>query len=287
MGAEENRVEALFHDALARPPAEREAFLAAVCDEATAREVKVLLRASEGTPWLLDDPLVKPLATPDDGDLPIGTRIGDYVIAERLGSGGMGHVYRARHLRLECDHAIKVLRGAGDPKADTWLLAEARKAARLSHTNICTVYHVGEHEGRAYLIMELVRGVTLQQRLRGGPLPFEAARRYALEIADALAHAHESGVIHGDLKPANVMVTGQGHVKVLDFGVARPVPGSGTGESATWGTEASTPAAGTLGYMPPEALRNERVDTRADLWSFGVVLYEMIAGRTPFHGKTA
>jgi eukaryotic-like serine/threonine-protein kinase len=287
MEADPSRVEALFHEALALPPADRNAFLAAAGDEATAREVKTLLDASDDTPWFLDDPLVKSLATLDDGDLPIGTRIGDYEITALLGSGGMGHVYRARHLRLECDHAIKVLRGAGDLKADARLLAEARRAARLAHPNICTVYHVGEHNGRAYLIMELVQGVTLEQRLRGGPLPFDAARRYALEIVDALAHAHESGLIHSDLKPANIMVTRQGHVKVLDFGVARLVPGSGSGESVTWSTEHSAPIGGTLPYMPPEALRHEPVDARGDLWSLGVVLYEMVTGRAPFHGGTA
>jgi serine/threonine protein kinase/tetratricopeptide (TPR) repeat protein len=287
MGPEGSRVEALFHEALARPPSERDAFLATACDEATAREVRQLLHASEDPLWFLDDPLVKSLATRDDGHLPIGTRIGDYEITERLGSGGMGHVYRARHLRLECDHAIKVLRAGGDATADARLLAEARKAARLSHPNICTVYHVGEHEGRAYLIMELVPGVTLQQRLHGGPLPLDAARRYSFQVADALAHAHESGVIHGDLKPANIMVTPQGHVKVLDFGVARRVAGSGTGESTTRETEHSAPLAGTLRYMPPEALRNECVDTRGDVWSLGVVLYEMLTGRSPFRGETA
>jgi serine/threonine-protein kinase len=287
MGAEGGRVEALFHEALARPPAERDAFLAGACDEATAREVRELLQASEGAPWFLDDPLVASLASLGDGDLPIGTRIGDYEISERLGSGGMGHVYRARHLRLECDHAIKVLRGRGDRTADARLLAEARKAARLSHPNICHVYQVGEHDGRAYLSMELVQGVTLQQRLHGGPLPFDVARRYALEIADALAHAHESGVIHADLKPANIMVTRQAHVKVLDFGVARRVARLGTGESVTWEAEQAGPIAGTLRYMPPEVLRNEGVDARGDLWSLGVVLYEMIAGRSAFRGETA
>ncbi len=287
MGADGSRVEALFHEALARPPAEREAFLAAACDEATAREVRELLHASEDAPWFLDNPLVASLASLDDGDLPIGTRIGDYEIIERLGSGGMGHVYRARHLRLECDHALKVLRGRGDATADARLLAEARKAARLSHPNICHVYQVGEHDGRAYLSMELVQGVTLQQRLHGGPLPFDVARRYALEIADALAHAHESGLVHADLKPANIMITPQAHVKVLDFGVARRVARLGTGESVTWEAEQAGPIAGTLRYMPPELLRNESVDARGDLWSLGVVLYEMIAGRAAFRGETA
>jgi TolB-like protein/Tfp pilus assembly protein PilF len=287
MEADPSRVEALFHEALALPPAERDAFLASACDEATAREVKTLLDASDDTPWFLDDPLVKSLATLDDGDLPIGTRIGNYEITALLGSGGMGHVYRARHVLLECDHAIKVLRGAGDLQADARLLAEAQRAARLAHPNVCTVHHVGEHDGRAYLAMELVQGVTLEQRLRGGPLPFGALRRYALEIAEALSHAHESGVIHGDLKPANIMVTRQGHVKVLDFGVARLVPGSGSGDSVTWTTDPAAPIGGTLRYMPPEALRNERVDARGDLWSLGVVLYEMVTGRAPFHGGTA
>ena len=287
MAADPSRVEALFHDALALAPAERDAFLATRCDEDTAREVKALLDASDDTPWFLDDPLVKSLVTLDDGDLPIGTRIGDYEITALLGSGGMGHVFRARHLRLECDHAIKVLRAAGDLKADRSLLAEARRAARLAHPNICTMYHVGQHNGRAYLIMELVQGVTLEHRLRGGPLPFGAAHRYALEIVDALAHAHESGVIHADLKPANIMVTRQGHVKVLDFGVARLIPGSGTGESVAWDTERSVPVGGTLRYMPPEALRGELSDARGDLWAFGVVLYEMVTGRAPFNGRTA
>src|SRR3954462_6281111 len=135
MAADPSRVEALFHEALPLPPAERDAFLAAGCDEATAREVRALLNASDDTPWFLDDPLVKSLATLDDGDLPVGTRIGDYEITALLGSGGMGHVFRARHLRLECDHAIKVLRAAGDLNADRSLLAEARRAARLAHPN--------------------------------------------------------------------------------------------------------------------------------------------------------
>ena len=125
------------------------------------------------------------------------------------------------------------------------------------------VYHVGEHDGRAYLIMELVQGVTLQQRLRGGPLPFDAARRYALEIVDALAHAHESGVIHADLKPANIMVTRQGHVKVLDFGVARRVPGSGTGESVTWEAEHADPVAGHAALHAARGAAQRGVWTRA------------------------
>ena len=271
MAADDARVEALFHQALALPPAERAAFLAAACDEATVRRVRQLLQASEDPGWFLDDPLVQSLATLGDGQLPIGTRIIErgaavadngasedrevYEIVEWLGSGGMGHVYRARHLRLQCDHAIKVLRRAGDPKADARLLAEAQRAALLSHPNICSVLHVGEHDGRAYLVMEFVRGDTLQECLRGGPLPLDRARRYAIEIAEALAHAHESGVVHGDLKPANIIVTRQGHVKVLDFGVARLL--SGSAAAAADISRTVQPIAGTLPYMPPEALGGE------------------------------
>jgi serine/threonine-protein kinase len=277
MGTEDfTRLEELFHAALAKPPEDREAFLASRCDEATTHLVKELLQAND-EPWFINQPLVKSLAALDGGDIPAGTRIGDYEITERVGSGGMGHVYRARHLRLECDHAIKVLRG-GEAQADERLLDEARHAAQLSHPNICKVYHVGQFEGRPYLVMEFVRGRTLEQRLAGGPLPFAAALRYAAQVADALVDAHGAGVIHGDLKPANIMVDGHGQVKVLDFGVARRVPAGG-----------ATPeplAAGTLRYMPPEALRGEHVDARGDLWSLGVVVYEMIAGAPPFQGGT-
>jgi len=228
------------------------------------------------------------------GELPLGTRMGEHhQIAALLGSGGMGHVYRARHLGLDRDDAIKVLKAGADPQADARLVLEAQRAARLSHPNICTVYHVGREQGRAYLVMELVHGVTLEERLRGGALPFDAARRYGLQIAEALAHAHESGVVHGDLKPANIMITPHGHLKVLDFGVARVVPGAKTPrpiqaelETVTHATD-SVVTAGTLRYLPPEALRNEPVDARGDLWALGIVLFEMITGRPAFKGSNA
>ena len=286
MGTEDfQRLERLFHEALARPPAERAAFLTAACDEATTRQVSELLRALEEDPAFLSKPLVNPLVMLDGGDLPAGTRIGDYEITVRAGSGGMGHVYRAKDLVLPRDAAVKVLHGTANASEHDGLLAEARHAARLAHPNICTVYQVVQHEGRPCLIMEFIQGLTLEQRLAGGPLPFAAALRYAVQIADALVHAHESGVIHGDLKPANIMVNSHGHVKVLDFGVARLIPGRSAGESST--SILRPPAAGTLRYMPPEALRNERVDAPGDLWSFGIVLYEMLAGVPPFSAPAA
>jgi TolB-like protein/Tfp pilus assembly protein PilF len=269
-----SEAERLFHEALARSAEEREAYLADICDAETARLVKELLQAHDRA--FLQEPLVNPATAHDETELMPDTRIGDYVILEHLGSGGMGQVYRARNTRLGKDAAIKI--------AQKGLLAEGRQAARLSHPSICAVYDLIEHEGRACLIMELVRGVTLAERLKGGPLPFAATQRYALQIADALVHAHDAGVIHGDLKPANIMIDAHGQVKVLDFGVSRSIPGRDTGETTT--SPHLGDAVGTLRYMPPEALRSERTDARADLWSFGVVLYQMIAGISPFDGHS-
>lgn len=271
------RQEELFHAALEKAAGDRDAFLATTCDETTARRVRELLQAND-TDWFINEPLVTSLAALQDGELRAGTRIGDYEITERLASGGMGHVYRARHLKLECDHAIKVLRG-GEAKDDERLLVEARHTAQLSHPNICKVYQVGQFEGRPYLVMEFVHGTTLQQELAGARLPPGTALHYAAQVAEALIEAHAAGVIHGDLKPANIMVDRRGQVKVLDFGVARRVSESNDAAS-------SSPPAGTLPYLPPEALRGEPVDARGDLWAFGVVLYEMIAGALPFVGRT-
>lgn len=278
-----SRVEALFHELLPLSWAEREAAFACLGDEALAGEVRELLRAHESSPEFLDPPLVESMAVLD-GELPLGACIGEHhQITQRLGSGGMGHVYRARHLTLERDDAIKILSGAANPRVNQRLVEEGQKAARLSHPNICTIYHVGEHQGRAYLVMELVAGVTLQERLRGGRLPFDAIRRYATQIAGALSHAHRSGVIHGDLKPANIMITPHGEVKVVDFGVAR-LASRGEEDDET---RAEVPMAGTPRYMPPEMLRGGRVDERADVWALGAVIYEMAAGVPPFSGGSA
>ena len=266
------RLEALFHQARELAPGERDAFLERACGETTAQIVRELLQA-DAAPFLRE-PIVGAPRSPRL--LPENTRIGDYLILEHLGSGGMGDVYRAKNIRLGRDAAIKI--GARG------LLTEGRHAARLSHPNICAVFDVVEHDGRACLIMELVRGLTLEQRLQGGALPFPAAQRYATEIADALAHAHDGGVIHGDLKPANVMIDTHGQVKVLDFGVARSMPGHATGDTTT--SSHLTAPVGTLRYMPPEALRGEGADSRGDLWSLGVVLYQMVAGVPPFNGQT-
>ena len=225
----------------------------------------------------------------------IGQALGHYRILEKLGEGGMGVVYRAHDERLDRDVALKVLpeRCFSDLTARARLLREARTASKLNHPNICTIHDVGEAgpEGasQAYIAMELVEGQSLSDRLAGGPLPGEEALRYGLQIADALAHAHDRGVIHRDLKSANVVLTPEGRAKVLDFGLAKRL-GGGMSADATTQTQATLTEpgaiAGTPAYMAPEQLRGRPADTRSDVWALGVVLYEMAAGGRPFQGET-
>ncbi len=220
----------------------------------------------------------------------IGRTLGDYRIVDKLGAGGMGEVYRAHDAKLERDVALKVLPGDrfADDTARARLLREARAAARLNHPHICTVYEVGEADGQAFIAMELVEGEPLSARLARGPLPAEQTARYALQLADALAHAHERGVVHRDFKSANVVVTPDGRAKVLDFGLARQVR-DGQIDEATKSQVSLTAAGavmGTLAYMAPEQLRGEPADARSDIWALGVVAHEMASGARPFHGKT-
>ena len=224
-------------------------------------------------------------------DALVGRTLGHYRLIERRGEGGMGLVYRAHDERLDCDVAVKVLppEAVADPSARTLLLREARNAAALKHPNICTIHTVAESEGHVFIAMEYVEGTPLGDRIGSGGMPVESVLRYGAQIADALAHAHERGIVHRDLKSANVMITPEGRVKVLDFGVARRVtpedhPGAATIRSTI--TEAGE-TAGTLPYMAPEVLKGEPADRRSDLWSLGVLLSEMASGQLPFTGQTA
>ena len=220
--------------------------------------------------------------------LPPGTRLGPYEVLAPIGAGGMGEVYRAHDTRLRRDVAIKVLpettAGAG-----VWerFEREARAASALSHPHICAVYDVGESGGRPFLVMELLEGLPLDDYIGGKPVEPSRAAVLAVQIADALEAAHAKGILHRDIKPGNIVVNRRGHVKVLDFGLARQV--SVPGSDATLTMESVT-AAGTLvgtpHYMAPEILQGKPADTRSDLWAFGVVLYEMLSGRRPFQGST-
>ena len=285
------QVSQIFHAALARDANAQ--FLEEACggDEALRREVESLL-GDQGAEGFLATPAVEVAAKAfASGPSPLGEQLGSYTILSLLGAGGMGEVYRAHDTKLGRDVALKVLPRelADEPERRTRLLREARAAASLNHPNICTIHEVGEADGRAYIAMEVVEGQPLSIRLAEGPLPPEEVLRYGLQLAEALAHAHDRGVVHRDLKSANVMVTPEGRVKVLDFGLAKRLSGEELAEVTTRSHASLTqPGAilGTLPYMAPEQLRAQPADARSDVWALGVVLYEMAAGARPFEGHT-
>ena len=219
----------------------------------------------------------------------IGQVLGHYRVVAKIGEGGMGVVYRAYDEVLHRDVAVKVVQK--DPAVDAStrqnLLHEARASSALAHPNIGTIYEVGESEGALYIVMELVEGKSLHVVSQSGGRAPESALRYGVQIASALARAHDRGVVHRDLKTANIVVTPDGLVKVLDFGLARRVSSILEGPTQSFASlEDASSVSGTLPYMAPEILRGEAADSRSDLWALGVVLYELASGRLPFEGRT-
>ena len=223
----------------------------------------------------------------------IGKTISHYRIIDKLGQGGMGEVYRARDSRLERDVAVKVLPShlAEDPSALARFEREAKAIAALSHPNILGIFDVGSEGGVAYAVTELLEGETLRAQLMDGALPVRKAVDYAAQMAQGLAAAHDKGITHRDLKPENVFVTAEGRLKILDFGLAkqvRPASAANATDSPTMGTLTDPGIVmGTVAYMAPEQARGQAVDSRADLFSFGAVLYEMLTGRPAFRRETA
>lgn len=235
--------------------------------------------------------------------LAAGEKFGPYEVQAHVGEGGMGEVYRARDTRLNRAVAIKVLPASmvADPSRMTRFEQEARTIASLNHPNILSVYDVGVHDGVPYLVMELLEGETLRERLNHGPLSVRKSVEIGLQIAHGLAAAHDRGIVHRDLKPENIFITRDGHTKLLDFGLAKAnaVPAAAKASAnmsdftmqtaQTVQTLQTEPGVvmGTAPYMAPEQVRGEPVDHRADIFSFGAVLYEMLAGKRAFGGDTA
>jgi eukaryotic-like serine/threonine-protein kinase len=277
------RVKRVLEGALACEGAEREAWLAQACgtDSGLRAEVDALLAARDRAENFLETPAAVLLDDPRREKDRSGHILNGYRLESRIGAGGMGEVYRARDLRLDRDVALKVLPEAFAADADRLarFRREAQLLASLNHPHIASIYGF-EESGRTHaLVLELVEGPTLADRIAQGPLPLEEVLPIARQLVDAIETAHEQRVIHRDLKPANMKLRPDGTVKVLDFGLARAFdPGSSDGLDVGM-------IIGTAAYMSPEQARGKAVDRRSDIWAFGCVLYEMLTGRRPFEGE--
>jgi tetratricopeptide (TPR) repeat protein len=282
------RLTKIFDAAVDQPPARRPAFLEAACgdDHGLRREIERLLDSHEhagdfGTTPAFRFESAGAASPPIDATLDAGVRLGRYQIVELIGSGGMGAVYRATDPQLGRDVGIKVLRHRGEvsPEALQRFAREARAAGALQHPNILAVYDIGESDGIPYVVSELLSGETLRARLQRGALPLAEATAVALQIVSGLAAAHDKGIVHRDLKPDNLFITTDGVVKILDFGLARHLVDDADEDDGGI-------VMGTAGYMAPEQVRGEEAGARADLFSFGAVLCEMLTGRRAFAGDS-
>jgi Tol biopolymer transport system component len=291
------RVDSLLQAALERPPAERSEFLRRACggDDALEREVRSLLASQQEAGSFLESP-PKEVATQtlDSVRSPTAQTVSHYRILEKLGAGGMGVVWKARDTRLDRFVALKFLPAAkmSDPERKRRFVQEARAASALNHPNIITIYDIDQADGADFIAMEYVPGKALEQVIPRKGLRLNEALQYAIQVADALAAAHAAGIVHRDLKPGNVMVSENGCVKVLDFGLAKLIEQSGVSELARTETLADAPkteegmVVGTVSYMSPEQAEGKKVDARTDIFSFGAMLYEMITGRRAFAGDS-
>src|SRR5437016_3564714 len=288
----------LFQSAAERAPEERTALLDEAChgDKGVCREVESLIGSHERAQNFIETPIfeVAPeLLTNDRAGALVGKVIGHYRIESLIGVGGMGEVYLARDERLGRKSAFKLLpkRLTADETRLSRFKTEARSASALNHPNILTVYEIGAEGNRQFIATEFIEGMTLRASLACGRMNLHAALEIAVQVASALAAAHETGVVHRDIKPENIMLRPDGYVKVLDFGIAKLTeqrPASDHCEVGTTAVLETRPGLvlGTGRYMSPEQARGQKVDARSDIWSLGVVLYEMVGGTPPFRGET-
>jgi eukaryotic-like serine/threonine-protein kinase len=282
----------IFSSALEKSPVDRENFLLEVCgdDEILRQEIENLLNAHESKDSFIDSPKVGLAPKENQPKLSKDEIIGSFQIIKMLGAGGMGEVYLANDLRLHRQVAIKVLPRnlMIDENARKRFEREAQSAAALEHPHICTIHEIGEYDGFSFIVMQYVEGETLSKKLKGGALKPVDAVNIAVQVADALSEAHDLGIVHRDIKPANIIISGNNQVTVLDFGLAKRIALDSSETGSSLKTMLSQPGMilGTVSHMSPEQVRGQEVDTRSDLWSLGVILYQMLAGKLPFSGET-
>jgi eukaryotic-like serine/threonine-protein kinase len=290
-----NRVKSVFLEALELPAAARREFVTGACAEEgmIANEVLSLLASEQAAAHFAEEPaaaILRPGTSANSASphFEPGTRLGAYELTGFVSAGGMGEVYRARHSVLGREVAIKTLNAqVSDPGAKRRLVREARHAATLQHPNVCTVHEIGEVGDTPFIVMEFVDGRPLSELVGAAPLRLEDALAYGMQIADALEHAHQNGIVHRDLKSSNVVVDRAGRPVVLDFGLAKLVLRDAPTAAYLSSTTIDGALAGTLSHMAPEVLSGEQADARSDVWSLGVLLYELTTGTLPFEGRTA